>query len=759
MIVHELGGCSPTPLAHYLKALGVLRLVAEQADAGARGWWEGERFFLATVLDKEELLRFFLDQYRPTPLLAPWNGGSGFFRTWDAKAKKLRNSKNLRALESLLSQKSERWNSFRDAYQTALIAVSAVLKETNVDELSDKERRELLIVPKGSGPVFPVADKDHDKENIQKTMVRWCAANTFYRACIVDASKKIAYPSLWASGGNDGNIDFTARHFENLEITLLTESSSRSLSWLDSAIFGGLTHGVLSGTKGKVGQFLPAGAGGANSVSGFGSQHDTQLNPWDFVLMMEGAVALTASTTRRLGSRQSPGAAAPFAIGGQGAAYASAADTDESPSGEQWMPLWGGPLTYSELRRLLAEGRAQLGAKPVQEPLDMARAIARHGAARGISEFQRYGYIERNGQSNLAVPLGRFRVPDQVSPRLACLDDLDAWFVRLRRAARDKGAPARLKMSERRLADALFSIVQHPDEAQRWQAVLVGLAGVEAILATGTGYKAGPVPPLRAEWVTVADDGAVEFRLAVACALQAGSAHRGTRPGVGGVRRHWLPLAEKNGRRRFATSGTAGQARLSPGSDVVMHGRSGIEDAIALVRRRLIESAQRGERSLPLFAAVNAAVTPADLAQLVRGAVDLDRTMTLARALMALDARGWARNPFPPRSDKSDERPDDAWLVLRLSLLSWPLEDGRRIPLDTAIFRRLESGDAATALELARRRLQAAGIQSSVRVTSVPADTARCWAAAMAFPISRRTASRFVHLIDPHALSEAHHAA
>ena len=42
--VHQLDGCAPAPLAHYLKALGILRLVAEQADRDARGWWDGDRF-------------------------------------------------------------------------------------------------------------------------------------------------------------------------------------------------------------------------------------------------------------------------------------------------------------------------------------------------------------------------------------------------------------------------------------------------------------------------------------------------------------------------------------------------------------------------------------------------------------------------------------------------------------------------------------------------------------------------------------------
>ena len=45
-----LHGCAPTPLASYLKALGVLRLISspanhvsrEAADQHARGWWENE---------------------------------------------------------------------------------------------------------------------------------------------------------------------------------------------------------------------------------------------------------------------------------------------------------------------------------------------------------------------------------------------------------------------------------------------------------------------------------------------------------------------------------------------------------------------------------------------------------------------------------------------------------------------------------------------------------------------------------------------
>src|SRR5690606_31319426 len=74
----NLKGCAPTPLAHYLKALGVLRLVAEQVDSTALGWWKDDSFWLRSKLDEAGLQEFFLRQYRPTPLVAPWNGGSGF---------------------------------------------------------------------------------------------------------------------------------------------------------------------------------------------------------------------------------------------------------------------------------------------------------------------------------------------------------------------------------------------------------------------------------------------------------------------------------------------------------------------------------------------------------------------------------------------------------------------------------------------------------------------------------------------------------
>src|SRR5690606_16435273 len=70
--------CTPTPLANYLKALGVLRLLSVK-DPDTRGYWRDESFVLRTGLDDSDLERFFVHEYEPTPIMAPWNGGSGFY--------------------------------------------------------------------------------------------------------------------------------------------------------------------------------------------------------------------------------------------------------------------------------------------------------------------------------------------------------------------------------------------------------------------------------------------------------------------------------------------------------------------------------------------------------------------------------------------------------------------------------------------------------------------------------------------------------
>ncbi|MYK07291.1 MAG: type I-U CRISPR-associated protein Csx17, partial [Synechococcus sp. SB0670_bin_20] len=494
-------------------------------------------------------------------------------------------------------------------------------------------------------------------------------------------------------------------------------------------------------------QYLPGMAGGANNANG--PDADSLVNPLDFIMMLEGTIAFRSSASRRFESLESSRAATPFAVNACGAAYPSASTDDEGARGEQWMPLWSRPSTYKELRYLLAEGRAQISSKAVREPLDLARAVKRLGTARGIRSFQRYGYIERNGQSNLAVPLGRFDVANQDSDYMACIDDLDLWLRHLRKEARDKNAPARLRQVEKSLVDALFTVTAgHSQDPDCWQGVLSQLAEIEAIMRQGTGHEAQPVPLLRPKWVVASNDKTREFRLALAFALQGGGCEKSGIPGDP-IRRHWLPLDQKQ--RRFATSGNG----LDMQPEVVMHGRRGLDDAIALVQRRLVEASQHGGRHLPLNAARQASASIADLTALLTGGVDLDRTLVLARAFMALDHKAWAAwsKKHTMEQPHDSEWPDDPWLAIRLCTLPWPLrmKSGFELDIgaDPALVRRLATGDATTAFVIASRRLRAAGVRCTIRSGAAPPETARLWAAALAFPITETTAKRFLSHLDP----------
>ncbi len=735
--IHRLDGCAPVPLAHYLKALGILRLITEQADPHARGWWEGERFHLMSTLDRAALDNFFLNEYAPTSLVSPWNKGSGFFLPQDPGLTPVEKStaprfenlrKGITASRELLSELEE-----------ADKIVRGMKAETKNKALTTAEKNKLKDSPAYTKRLAEAARKFKalKSDMLPRIRLSWRGTHREWldaaMVLLEDGTPK--YPSLLGTGGNDGRLDFTNNFFQRLNEAFdmhTGRARKDAFSWFAGALWNECILGCQ--TNKAIGQYLPGMVGGANSSNG--PNADSLLNPADFILMLEGAVLFTASVTRRLGvNKGNNRVAAPFTVSAQGAGYASAAGNDESARGEQWMPLWPQPMLLEELRHLMAEGRAQIGAKAVSAPLDLARAVARLGTARGISAFQRYGYIERNGQSNMAVPLGRFLVPAQILPLTACLDDLDAWLPRLHRDARDSKASQRLKLAEHRLSEAIFAVLQYPEIPTAWQAALLALANVEALFIHGTENRCGPLPRLRPDWVQAVDDGSPEIRLAVSFALQAGGFRQDGSP-VNTVRRHWF--AEKN--QEYA---------------VVLSGRNGRDDAIALIGRRLIEASQKGRRDLPLKAARLASASLSDLAALVAGEIDLDRTLALARAFMAIDGKAWAMKPyaFSQAGPAENRWPDDAWLVIRLAMLPWPLADGREVKVDPAIFHRLANGDAASAFLLARRRLQAAGIRPSVRLGLASALTAQLWAAALAFPIHRGTATAIVRRLDPQSIT------
>ncbi len=134
MHIHALDGCAPAPLAHYLKALGVLRLVAEQADPGARGWWDGERFRLATSLDEASLITFFVETSSPLPVFNPWGGRSGFYAGGSEKSAR-------QALEAIEASTQPRLAEYR----TAISVTRKVLEESFHGQKPEDDEKARLV--------------------------------------------------------------------------------------------------------------------------------------------------------------------------------------------------------------------------------------------------------------------------------------------------------------------------------------------------------------------------------------------------------------------------------------------------------------------------------------------------------------------------------------------------------------------------------------------------------------------------------------
>ena len=758
--VHRLVGCSPRPLAHYLKALAVLRLVSEQRDPEARGFWRQEVFHLATTLTSDELTGFFLDDYRPTPLLSPWNGGSGFYYEQDA------------GLSPLEQSSAPRFDAIRAGIASARVASAAFSAAiASLKEAKDSLKRagggdEALKSAVGEAQATWATLKDlllsECRRSCSGGLLEWIDA-----AVALGVDGGASWPALLGSGGNDGRLDFTNNAMQHLAALFdLGTSHGAALAsarpLLLAALFGSPAPHL---SKKAAGQFMPGAAGGDNMGVGFAGE--SQINPWDFVLMLEGAVVLSSSVVGRADAAELPQAAAPFAVRPSASGYGSATRADEGPRGEQWMPLWPRPARHTEVRTLFAEGRVRTGRSTATRAVDVARGLARLGAARGISEFERYGYIERNGQATLAVPLGRWKVSSQ--PHSELLEDVTTWVRAFGAFARDKVAPKLVTSAARSIDEAILGVCRAGDEPRRWQALLVALGGAESALLRSPSKvgdpkrRLSPLPPLRAGWLTAADDGSPEFRLAAALASQDVALRFGGRETYANIRAHWTPLdRSRAARRAMAERPLARFATLASGlaadPDVVGAGDDLERDCIALMRRRVQIATSLTTRSLGLYQPRGIAAPMADVAAYLSRTVDDARILSLSRPLMAV---AWwkgdmPRLPAPPRAG-----PDVIYAVVRTAHSSHAFDRGGEqvtVRLDPEPIARLAAGDLAAALAVCLRRLRASGLAPKIRLGGGDARYARRLAASLAFPIHAGDASRCVDLVTkPFELEESSH--
>ncbi|MGH7435293.1 MAG: type I-G CRISPR-associated protein Cas8g1/Csx17 [Polyangiaceae bacterium] len=685
--VHELGGCRPDPLAHYFKALGVLRLVAEQRDRDARGLWRNDVFLLVTSLDRSELEGFFADDYSPTPIVAPWNGGSGFYP-----------KDNRQGMDAIRSSKGVRFERYRHAIKGAEQVVAG----------------------------RPKSPKDDDKKAMLSACVRSLGEDAYRwisAAVALDRNGNGRYPALLGSGGNDGRLDFTNNFMQRLVELLDPDANGRraeAIGLLNLALFGGARSGLVDRA---IGQFFPGAAGGANGTAGF--EASATMNPWDFVLMLEGAVMMRVASLRRLDGSDLAQAAAPFALRNTTEGYGSAAESDASARGEQWLPLWGRPASVVEVAHLFAEAKLASGRGAAQSALEAAQAIGRLGAARGVASFRRFSFMERNGQANLAVPLGSLSVAE--APRARLLDEIDAWLDAFRRAARGDHAPKSFQADLRGIEGAAFACTDAGAGPEAWQRLVIGLGEAERGMvgrpkATFAAHLR-PLPNLSSGWLEAVDDGRAETRVAIAIASARAPRVR-TAVDLGPIRMHGAPLLPSLSAFR-TTSET-----LAHDPDVVWAGRSLVDDLAACVVRRALRAGPAGYRIFPLAGTAHASLD--DVAAFLDGRLDDGRISQLARGLMAVEFVEHNRVP--------------AWAPVPGELATYavfrtlysPLDEGAGRAANPMALRQLLAGRLDGAVRTASSQLVARGLRPKLHVVVGSPGAARRIAAALAIPIASR---------------------
>lgn len=668
-----LEGCTATPLAGYLKALGVMRLLSAKYPE-TRGHWRNDRFVLTTSLGREGIERFFLHDYAPTPIMALWNGGSGFYE-----------KDNKDALLRIVRSEDPRLHDYRTSLAIAEAALAGYDRSASP---KDDDKARLLTAIRSQLPD---------------------AALGWFDASVLLAGDSPQYPPLLGTGGNDGRLDFTNNFMQRVLDVLPTSDGSveqASLSWLKTALFAQAAPGLA---KSSIGQFSPGQAGGPNAGTGFDA--DAAINPWDFVLMIEGALLFAAAAVRRNADDASGVLSYPFTVRAVGAGAGSLGEGDvDSARGELWMPLWPQATTHAEVQALMGEGRVAFGRKPARDALDFVRAVQHLGSYRGVQSFQRYGLLMRSGKAYLATPLARVKVSG--APTSSWLDELDGngWLDRFRRFANDAKTAVRFKTLRKRLEDRLFAFAgKRPGKAET-QALLILLGEIQSALAVSSKAREAvrPFPRLSERWVIAADDESPAYRIVKALA------------GLRGTDNEPLPLRVQlfPVHRRFdqwLTADAGEKYRLCNG----MKGRL-VDTLPTWLERRLWLADRLTMPDKPLDSAAGA--TLEDVAAFLR-----DDSMD---ARIAALLPGLALCDIPQDMDRSGGNGVVPAVFSLMKLALTPehtlrfldvLADGHRLPVPAGMLAQLCAGNHGNrAVTSAWRRLRASGLSPLFTPASLP---------------------------------------
>lgn len=597
-----LKGCTYEPMSSYLSALAVLRLVSEQKDPDAKGWWDDLGVFhLDSCLDEEGLVNFFLEEYRPTPIVSPWNRGSGFYG----------GDKKKKSINAILNNKSKRLTQYRETLES----VFEIIEKSNVSKSNIESKKNDLIILL--------------REQLSDPAVEWIDAST-----LITPEEKSVYPPILGSGGNDGNLEFSNKFMDYISSMFAAEDTV-SKNLLENAIFDFKTDKLQK--KIRVGQFEPGRTGGSNQGDGIENGDKYTANPWKLILTIEGTILWSGSIAKRNNPLNNGNMilTSPFTVKSVQVGFNSSFEDGKSRA-EIWTPLWKNPTGYKELKSFLAEGRANVGRKNASNSIEFAEAVSSLGINRGVSNFVRYNLLERRGNNYIALPTGTFDVryrkeSDLIRELNPLLFQIDSDFRK--RENKNKSIPASFKSARRKIDEKIFETLLHGDRKNIIKIVsaigqLEKLVSLSANSAEPIIQK--PVSGLSPRWIKFADDGSLEVRIAAAIASI------GSTGGVGSIRANISlvdPAKETKNLQRVKgqQSGTQ-QAKQQTAKEnknlqwvkgrgqFAWEGNSLYAKLSSVLVRRMMDAERLGVKQNPLWGAIRLSVE--DINAFIEGQID-----------------------------------------------------------------------------------------------------------------------------------------
>jgi len=677
-----LEGCRPTPLSGYLSALGVHRAVYRLLDPDVKGRWHRGLYFLHCRFGTiEEVAGALSAGFEPESIVSPWNSGSGFAANG-----------NSTAAEGVLQ-----W--IRDSNDRRLAPLQLAV-EWGDRVVSEGRRR-------GFGDLWDKNDKKWKaqvlrlcRNELPDAVITWLDA-----AIALGQDDGPSYSRLLGTGGNLGRQELSANYLQRARMVLQHGSS---IAWLTSAM-DGMQRAPL--TMDSPGQFDAGGVG-------LSDEPNRVSNPWTFLFLIEGTLLFATAVVRRYGAAYA-GVALPFQVAGSSAGFASSA-SGEPPRGELWAPEWSEPLSIPDVAHLLSEGRADWNSRAARSGLDMARAAATFGVDRGISTFHRHVFVDRLGDSPIAVPAGRVDVG--VRGGVDLLAPLDRWREALRRS----DPPSNVAALLRALDQAIFDHAAAGDPA----------ALVEVFAALGrcrsAASRSGKVREAKLPALSV-PHGAKLFEQ--------------IRGAVDSDRELRIALALATSRDETRTFGTWLRDPLLAG---------GLVPSLADIARRRSFPLATDETITDRVPSVRGARTAfergmrlrsGDVQAFVEGVIDDERTAALTLGLSCVDWRYTTNENLPGTAARHHPALDLLLLFTGADPLEYTNTDGERRSLFVRPGHdwpsRLIAQHVGPVLHDASRRLRIAGLRHVVAVHGGPHDGRRLAAALL---LTTKTSDRWAAL-------------